>query len=64
MMFDKKALAGHKVKHSLHVLLIMEQEGVTKGAAEAQAYGEGLDGLTGRQHRPAVVSAPTGDKPK
>lgn len=49
MMLEKKALANFKNKQLLHVLLIMDQEKVTKSAAIVQAYHEGPEALGARQ---------------
>ncbi|QCS37254.1 hypothetical protein [Tortoise microvirus 75] len=49
MMLDKKALATFKNKNMLHVLLIMDQEKVSKSTAIVQAYHEGVEGLGARQ---------------
>lgn len=57
MILEKKALANWKMKHDLHVLLIMTQENCTKAVAQAQAYHEGLTGLTARQ-KPAEAPTP------
>lgn len=48
-LLDKKALKTWRVKHDLHTMLIMEQEGVNKVTALAQAYHEGVEGLAKRQ---------------
>lgn len=54
-MLDKKELAANKRAFDLHVLLIMEQEKVTKPAAIAQAYHEGATGR-GLRIKPQVVA--------
>jgi len=48
MMLDKKAMAAFKNKHMLHVLLIVDQEKVSKSLAQVQAYHEGVEGLAKR----------------
>lgn len=45
---DKKALLAWRTNHDLHVLLLMKQEKLSKGAAVVQAYHEGVDGLNKR----------------
>lgn len=42
---DKKALLNWRNKHDLHVLMIMNKHGLTKGQALVQAYHEGPEGL-------------------
>lgn len=44
-----KELKAQRNKHDLHVLLVMEAEGVNKVTALAQAYHEGAEGLAKRQ---------------
>lgn len=45
---DKKALLKWRTNHDLHVLLIMNRHGLTKGQAMVQAYHEGAEGLSKR----------------
>lgn len=45
IMTDKKALAAWKVKHDLHVLLLMERFKLTKAQALLQAYHGGVETL-------------------
>lgn len=52
MILDEKALAIWKRWLDLHVLLIMDQEKVTKNAALAQAYHEGAEGRARRTAPP------------
>lgn len=49
MMLEKKAMTTYKNKQMLHVLLIMDQEKVSKSVATIQAYHEGVEGLGARQ---------------
>lgn len=58
MILDKKALSNFKRGLDLHVLLIMEQEKVTKAAALAQAYHEGVEGRARRTAPPAPPAPP------
>lgn len=48
VLTDKKAVANWRTKHDLHVLMIMEKNGLTKAQAVVQAYHEGVDGLNKR----------------
>ena len=48
-VLDKKALQTWRRKHDLHVLLIMERDGLSKPNALVQAYHEGIEGLQGRK---------------
>lgn len=52
-LMDKKALTTWRMKHDLHVLLVMQQESCNKVTAQAQAYHEGPEGLARRQ-APAI----------
>lgn len=45
---DKKALLKWRTNHDLHVLLIMNRHGLSKGQATVQAYHEGAEGLSKR----------------
>lgn len=45
---DKKAKAAWRNNHDLHVMLIVKQEGVSKGDAAVLAYHEGVQGLSER----------------
>lgn len=48
VMTDKKALLKWRTNHDLHVLMIMNKHGLTKGQASVQAYAEGVEGLSKR----------------
>lgn len=48
VLTDKKALQNWRNKHDLHVLLVMQQNGLSKAQALVQVYHEGADGLNKR----------------
>lgn len=43
---DRKRMSEAKRKFDLHVLLLMERDGLTKTQAQVEAYVAGMNGLT------------------